>query len=658
MSFLQQVQFNATAMVSLRWGDFLTIVQNKSLSMQYVTNGDTTYTIFALDGNIAYQTLLVPTAISGTYPFAPDYSVTQNNTDVTTFTTTYQASCNQSVSSINSVGTLGALNATVVMALSTAISVGVQIEAGTLIGEIVGEVSFDNGTTWTQTIFSEVGSGDKITQVVYGAANFALALSLFINGGVGLVRLRVAAYTSGTCNVTMRASNIIDPSLALDTGFPTTPGSPAVSVAGGISSGGGSEESGIIRAARTDRIGNSRGGEDTLLAHDSIEGTTVNSWLWTQSTTTMTIAQTTGVLTLNNAGSVATTTDAIITTTRQFPLYNHGVLKFAMRANLVQGPTNAIIELGIGAPSGTTAIINNGAFFRVNGTTTTVVTSFNGTENSVAAVTPSTSEYYLFLIYIQDDFVHFIIEDNSGVPIFDTLVFPTTSTFSNQPSIAAVSHLPAFARVHNSAAVATAAKLNIGSYDTYQLDIDMEKPWSHQLAATGRSANINPTTFAQTAQLAAGAAPTTTSPTNTACAYSTLGGEFVLDATASSENLLGVFGFQAPSPYTLYVTDILLPQPFITTALGATVNIQEWALMVASSSNPSTATGQRYTLGMFSAAASAAAGTVMNGLPLDFDLGTPIVVPPGQFLLILVKMISGSATGVYRGSVFINGFYE
>ncbi len=184
------------------------------------------------------------------------------------------------------------------------------------------------------------------------------------------------------------------------------------------------------------------------------------------------------------------------------------------------------------------------------------------------------------------------------------------------------------------------------------------KPWSHQMAATGRSANIVPTTFAQANQLAAGAAPTTTSPTSTTCAYSTLGGEYVLDATASSENLLGVFGYQVPAPYTLHVTDILLPQPFITTALGATVNIQEWCLMVASSNDPATATGQRYTLGMFSAAASAVAGTVMNGLPLDFDLGTPIVVPPGQYLLVLVKMISGSATGVYRGSVFVNGYYE
>jgi hypothetical protein len=557
-------------------------------------------------------------------------------------------------------GALGALSATVQIALAGNMqSVGMQLTAGTLIGSIIAETSTDNGANWNQALFNVVSNTQSLNGLKtygwsFGSANGAFAATIVVNGGVGLVRVRVFAYTSGTCTVTFRASNINDPSIALYTSSQNQGAPPQIVVAGGLSSAQGLGL-GITRPNRVDRIGTSRDGLDTLLAHDAIEGATVNSWLWTQATTTMTIAQTTGVLTLNNAGTLTTTTDAILTTNRQFPIYNHGVLKFAMRANAVSGPTNAFIELGLGAPAGTTAIINNGAFFRLNGTALKLVTSFNGTENVVAnAATVSTTEYYLWLVYVEDDFVHFIVEDSSGTPIVDAFVaYPTTVT-----GVAAVSHLPAFARVYNSAAVATAAKLNIGSYDTYLLDVDTSKPWSHQLASTGRSANIVPTTFAQAAQLAVGAAPTTSTPANTTVAYSTLGGEYSLNVTASSENLLGVFGYQVPSPYILHVTDILLPTPFITTGLGATVNIQEWCVMVASSNNPSTATGQRYTLGMFSAAASAVAGTVLSGLPLSLGLGTPIVVPAGQFLLLLVKMISGSAVGVYRGSVLINGYYE
>lgn len=80
--------------------------------------------------------------------------------------------------------------------------------------------------------------------------------------------------------------------------------------------------------------------------------------------------------------------------------------------------------------------------------------------------------------------------------------------------------------------------------------------------------------------------------------------------------------------------------------------------MVASSAVPSSATGQRYALGTFTAAASAVAGTVYNGQPLNVSFDAPIVVLPGQVLQVLVKLISGSAAGVYRGSILINGYYE
>lgn len=424
---------------------------------------------------------------------------------------------------------------------------------------------------------------------------------------------------------------------------------PQMSVVGGASSG-------VARPQRLGRIGHIKPGFDVLLAHDSIEGTTVNSFLWTQSTVTMTIAQTTGVLTLNNAGSVATTTDAIVTTNRQFPLFNHGVVKFSMRANALQGPTNAFIELGFGVPVGTTAVVPDGAFFRLNGTALSCVVSFNGTEKVVAqaGVTVSTTSYYMFIIWVEDDDARFVIEDANGIPILDTSVPLNLTT----PYVAAVSHLPGFARVYNSAAVGSAAKLLISSYDTVLLDFNMGKTWAEQLSSTGRSANIVPTTFAQATQLAAGAAPTTVTATNVAVQYTTLGGEFSLNGTATSENLLGVFGFTVPSPYTLHITEIVIPRPVVTTALGATLNINEWALMAASSTNPSTATGQRYPLGYFQAAASAVAGTVYNGDSINLKFATPIVVLPGRVVMVMVKFISGSAAGVIRGICHINGYYE
>ncbi len=557
-------------------------------------------------------------------------------------------------------GTLGALNATAQIAITGSVqSVGMQVEAGTLIGSIIAESSTDGGTVWNQVLFNFVTSGQALTNLKsfgfgWASSNTALGATIIVNGGAGLVRVRVYAYTSGSCSITLRASNANDPSIALFTSQSGAVSPQQIAVVGGVSSGT-AFATGVTRTKRVDRAGNSRTGFDTLLAHDSIEGTNVNTWLWTQSTATMTIAQTAGVLTLNNNGTLTTTTDAIITSNRQFPIYHHGMLKFAMRVKAVPGPTNAFIEFGIGAPAGTTAVINNGAFFRLNGTALSTVTSFNGTENSVSRSTViSSAQFYFFFILIQDNYAHFIIEDTSGTPILDTFVaFPTTVT-----GLSTTSHLPAFGRVYNSAAVGTAAKLNIGSYDTFLVDLNTTKPWSEQMAGTGSGANINPTTFAQALQLAAAAGPASTTPVNSGSAYATLGGEFLLTATATSVNLLGIFGYQVPSPYTLFITEIFMPQPVITTALTTTASIYEFALQVASSNVPSSATGPRYPIGVFSAAASAAAGTVMNGNPLQIRLTSPIVVPPGQFVLIMMKAILGAATGAYQGSILVNGYYE
>jgi hypothetical protein len=416
------------------------------------------------------------------------------------------------------------------------------------------------------------------------------------------------------------------------------------------------QSSGVGRIARLSRLGYVNPGYQTLLAADSVEGSTINSWLWAQSVATMTIAQTSGLLTLNNGAITTTTTSAIITSNRQFFLLSQAPTSCSFRALVVQ-TTNAVQELGFGAPTGVTAIINNGAFFRVSSSgQVRGVTSFNGTENvSVVLATLVSTSYYLFIVVLEDNGARFIVEDSSGVPLIDSfLSLPLTT-----PDKAAVTHIPAFARVYTTGAAGVAPQTRIASFQAWQYEMNTAKPWAEQLSSAGRSANINPTTFAQTVQLAAGAAPATITPNNTgSTAYTTLGGEFVLNGTASSENLLGVFGFTVPSPYTFVITDLFMPPPVVTTALGATVNIQEWCMMVASSTNPSTATGQRYTLGLFSAAASAAIGTVYNGQTINARYQTPITVLPGQVLLVLVKLISGSAAGVYRGSIFINGYYE
>ena len=102
MSYSRLIQFNSGVVVTLRWPDFKTSVTAKSLRMQYVETDDS-YTVFALDGTISYQCLLIKTAVSSSYPFSnnsPDYLQAQNDTDVAEFEGTYKTSGNSLIKSV------------------------------------------------------------------------------------------------------------------------------------------------------------------------------------------------------------------------------------------------------------------------------------------------------------------------------------------------------------------------------------------------------------------------------------------------------------------------------------------------------------------------------------------------------------------------------
>jgi hypothetical protein len=435
----------------------------------------------------------------------------------------------------------------------------------------------------------------------------------------------------------------------------------------GVSPVSGLETGLINRTLRVGPTGTLRNTTEILAWHDAIEGTTVNAF-WTQSTTTMTIAQTTGVLTLNNSGITTASTDAIITSQRQFERIPKSVLHWHTRANITSNSAanQTVVEMGFGAPAGTTATITTGSFFRwtaagvLNG-----VLSFNGTEAStqlLAQGTISTTSYYRYDVFVEDEFVRFIVTDSNDVPIVDTQV-QVGLAIVNQWS---VSHLPSFARVYsNATGGGTAIKLNISAHAVYALDIVNAKPWQQQMSAIMRHGSINPVTYAQTASSMT-AAPATETPSNTAAGYATLGGDYATALTVASENPLSVFAFQIPSPYSFYLTELQFSTPFVTTTIGVTgVPVLEWLIIAnCASSNISTGGGQRMPVGLnilYASATQPAGGFCTAQGNLTFNPDVPILCLPGTFLHIAYKVFITSAAatpGVTRGSVYVDGYFE
>lgn len=113
---------------------------------------------------------------------------------------------------VTATGALGALNAAVQVITAGLETVGFQLAAGTLVGTIVPEVSFDGGTTWVSTYF-DTASGGKVASIALTNPSPATAATIVGVGGSGISRVRVSAYTSGTANVTVRATTRGDPSV-------------------------------------------------------------------------------------------------------------------------------------------------------------------------------------------------------------------------------------------------------------------------------------------------------------------------------------------------------------------------------------------------------------------------------------------------------------
>lgn len=103
---------------------------------------------------------------------------------------------------------LGALNALISISVMGHASVGFQINAGTLIGTLIPMCSIDGGITYVNCSFYDSSNSTISNSIVFGSANTLKVLSILPIGGSSHVQVKVTAYTSGTANSILRASEV------------------------------------------------------------------------------------------------------------------------------------------------------------------------------------------------------------------------------------------------------------------------------------------------------------------------------------------------------------------------------------------------------------------------------------------------------------------
>ena len=399
---------------------------------------------------------------------------------------------------------------------------------------------------------------------------------------------------------------------------------------------------------------------ENLEFFDTIDGATVNTNLWTQSASTMTITQASSFLNLNPANSLATGVYAIIssiqnfTTTNTNPLY----LRLLSQSSITNLPANTTAEFGWGTVA-TTSAPTDGVFVRYQAGNAYLVTSNGGSETTQTFTLPDTTTHeFWFHVYA------------SRAKLFvDGTKVAEVAAPGSLPALVNTARQPVFFRVYNGgSAPASSPTLKLGSISVQNINAEFVKPWADKLTGFGRGGYQHPTTYGQTSNHANSASPTSATLSNTAAGYTTLGGRYQFAAPAGAVTDFALFGFQVPAGYQMYCDRIRISACNTGAAVATTATLLDWSLGVnASAVSLATTDGagtwapRRIPLGMHGFPLAAPRGPAQIGdCAADIVQTGRWVVDGGRFLHVIVQVPVGTATGsqVIRGDVLLNCWSE
>jgi hypothetical protein len=525
-------------------------------------------------------------------------------------------------------------------------------------------------TAWTGTIVFEGLAGDGTTWVPvtgYNTANGEPTQSVTANGewtipcaGYQQIRVRGNTVATGTATIALDASMGAPGAIQVATGGQAAGGATAVGYPSLVSP---LTDNGLVGEMAFGESWRLRVGQEALLFLDTFDGTTLNTVRWASSTLTMTQAQTQGKLDMNSGGDHTASTYSILTSNKHYAVTGEFALECRFRAKLTP-QTNATLELGF-FNAATTAAPTNGVFFRITSAgVQELVINYNGTETVSAAITPAltAADYYMFVLYLYGNTARLDILN------WDNSLFATTTLQApaTQGGLVQVGWLPVAARLYNGTTPpAAAADIALAAVDVVQLDQAKNESWEMQLGSLARFANSDPLTGAQLQNYANNTAPSTIasgSLSNTAAAYSTLGGLFAFNPPASSENDLILFAYQVPANYNLLIWSISISMALIGSQSSTTPQVYQWGLAVGSSAVSLATAGSnpplRFALGLTTSPKSASLGDPVTPALL-WTPRTPQVCYGGKYVHVFFRPVSSNATAnqICRGSVSIDGVF-
>ncbi len=476
----------------------------------------------------------------------------------------------------------------------------------------------------------------------------------------------------------------------VDASFNLMSNTPGYTAAGVIAGGGPAQAGGTtiytandegtvtgarnVKSPKTSLYRRLRVGIDTLAFDDTFNATTQNTSMWSYTFATMTASQPgAGTVNFGTVQGTAATHGAFMRTFQYFPLIG----KASLAAKFSVGIFNATLvaneewRIGFGLPSAAGTAPTDGIWFYLSTAGLFGKTFFNGVEASTASLKTLASlnvgETYVWEIILGEQEVEFWLE---GV-LLGTL---PNAAANGQPSQQA--SLPLFMQKLCTGAVSNTNTMRVSDINVYLSDIATNKDWSGQLATIGRGGNLgqNGQTQGKTSLWTNNTAPTAVALTNTAAAFTGLGGIVAVLPTLAVASDGKLITYQNPAP-TINITgrNLLIKGVWLQGAVsvilaGGPVTYAfalaygHTATSLATAESASFASGTTHAprilpLGMETYAATAAVGTVGAGVYRSFDV--PILVRPGEFVDIVARNIGVvTTTGAITYTIGYDAYWE
>lgn len=433
---------------------------------------------------------------------------------------------------------------------------------------------------------------------------------------------------------------------------------------------GGTTGTRLVRALDITDDFRLRVGEDVIVLQDVFIGAAINTALWFQNATTMTITVASGFLNLNAGAAVAINNVARVQSYRTLPVYHTFPTYFEFLAVYQTvnptPPANNVTEMGVGFASGVAAP-TDGAFFRW--TTTGVfeaVISYGGVETSSVALTPPS-------IGIVHHYIVSVTTNKGEFWIDGVLVASLDGTAAGAPTTTSSVNLPVLMRTYNSGVPAAAVILKVAEVSCSFGDQGPSRPWEVCMVGQGQSAIQGQTggTMGSTSNNTNSAAPAAATLSNVAAGYATLGGQFTFVSVAGAETDYALFAFLIPAGTStlagknLYITGVRISSFVAGAAVATTATVLQWTLGVGctgvSLATAEAAGGKsprRLNLGVQSFPVGAAIGA--DAVDISRTFSSPQFVEQGTYVHIILKMPIATATASQsiRGVVSIEGFFE